>query len=241
MLSVIVPVFNEEDNIKTLIAEIVDAARYVPISEIIYVDDASTDGTRDCLRTLRETYPMLRIVSHIRQSGQSAALWTGIMAAGNDLIVTLDGDGQNDPTDIPLLMNTYTQALNQGYNKVMVVGERKKRHDNLTRIISSRCANGIRSWLLKDRTPDTGCSLKLFSRRAYLNLPYFDHMHRFLPALMQRDQVKVFHVPISHRPRLYGSSKYGTFDRMLVGISDLIGVLWLQKRARRSFDAIEEV
>ncbi|MCB1532086.1 MAG: glycosyltransferase family 2 protein [Alphaproteobacteria bacterium] len=240
MITVVVPVYNEEDNIQSLIEEISKAGKNLPISEIVYVDDASTDNSFSVLKSLRAHTPELRILKHKKQSGQSAALWTGVKAAGNKLIVTLDGDGQNDPADIKTLFEEY-EKYKKATPKIMVLGEREKRHDNVVRRISSRLANGIRGGLLKDGTKDTGCSLKMFRRKDYLNLPYFDHMHRFLPALMLRDGVELVHVPVSHRPRLHGKSKYGTLDRALVGISDIRGVLWLQKRARRAdFDETYE-
>lgn len=235
MITVVVPIHNEEDNIKPLIKEIFDAAKVVPISEVIYVDDASTDSSWAVLKALRPQYPPLRMIKHNKNAGQSAALWTGIKAAGNDLIVTLDGDGQNPPADIKLLWETYSKHKDHT-SQLAVMGERAKRNDNLIRRFSSRFANGLRAKLLHDQTKDTGCSLKLFHRKDYLRLPYFDHMHRFLPALLLRDGVKLFHVNVSHRPRLTGQSKYGTLDRALVGLSDIRGVLWLQKRARRAFE-----
>ena len=242
MITVVVPVYNEKDNIQSLLDEIVQVSKKLPISEIIYVDDASTDGSFDLLKELRSNIPMLRIIKHGKQSGQSSALWTGIKAAGNDLIVTMDGDGQNDPADIGLLYQAY-ERNKKNASKVMILGERTKRNDNLVRRLSSRIANNIRGSLLKDNTKDTGCSLKMFRRTDYINLPYFDHMHRFLPALMMREGVALIHVGVSHRPRLHGQSKYGTLDRALVGISDIRGVLWLQKRGRKAFlnDIYEEL
>lgn len=229
MITVLVPVLNEEDNIAPLLKEIALVSKEAPCSEIIYVDDGSTDKTLDILKAMKQEYPMLRIVQHDKRSGQSAALLTGVKAAGNDLIVTLDGDGQNDPADIALLYKIYKENK-QANAKLMVIGERIKRNDSWVKRYSSRFANKIRSSLLKDNTRDTGCSLKMFNRKDYINLPYFDHMHRFLPALMMRDHVKIIHVGVSHRPRQNGISKYGTLDRLLVGISDLWGVWWLLRR-----------
>ncbi|MCB1556037.1 MAG: glycosyltransferase family 2 protein [Alphaproteobacteria bacterium] len=242
VITVIVPVYNEEENLPSLLMEIAQASRDLPISEIICVDDNSTDRSVPLLKELRSEYPALRILKHNKQAGQSAALWTGIKAAGNDIVVTMDGDGQNDPADIQQLYAVYESETKRS-PRVMVLGERAKRHDNWVRRLSSRIANGIRGALLNDQTKDTGCSLKMFARKDYLALPYFDHMHRFLPALMLREGVPLVHVPVSHRPRLHGQSKYGTLDRALVGISDIRGVLWLQKRARRinSDDIYEEL
>ncbi|MCC6598763.1 MAG: glycosyltransferase family 2 protein [Alphaproteobacteria bacterium] len=240
MITVVVPVYNEIENIESLLAEISKAAEEIPISEIIYVDDNSTDNSFDLLKKLRLQYPALRTLRHKKQSGQSAALWTGVRAAGNDLVVTMDGDGQNNPADIKLLYEVYERHKKE-HPKTMILGERKERNDSWLRRASSRIANNIRGKLLKDQTRDTGCSLKLFRRKDYLNLPYFDHMHRFLPALMMRDGVGLAHVPVSHRPRLHGQSKYGTLDRLFVGISDIRGVLWLQRRARRiDFNDVHE-
>ena len=233
MITVVVPIYNERDNIEPLIEEILKTTEDLPVSEIIYVDDSSTDGSWDVLTALRTKYPPLRIIRHKNNSGQSAALWTGIKAAGNDFIVTLDGDGQNPPADIKLLWEAYSRHKDP-LPRLAVLGERNKRNDNWIRRFSSRFANGLRASLLKDMTKDTGCSLKLFRRKDYLNLPYFDHMHRFLPALLIREGVRLIHVGVSHRPRTHGQSKYGTLDRALVGISDIRGVLWLQKRARRA-------
>ena len=235
MITVVVPIYNERENIEPLIKEIFEATQDLPVSEVIYVDDASTDGSWDVLKGLRMQYPPLRIIRHKNNSGQSAALWTGVKAAGNDIIVTLDGDGQNPPADIKLLWEAYSRQKDT-LPCLAVLGERTKRNDNWLRRFSSRFANGLRASLLKDQTKDTGCSLKLFRRKDYIIPPYFDHMHRFLPALLMREGVRLIHVGVSHRPRTHGQSKYGTLDRALVGISDIRGVLWLQKRARRSLE-----
>jgi dolichol-phosphate mannosyltransferase len=240
VISVVVPVLNEEDNIAPLVREIAAAAQSAPISEIIYVDDGSTDGTLQALRVLKAEYPMLRVIRHAMRSGQSAGLWTGVKAAGNDIIVTLDGDGQNDPADIALLYRKYLENKDRT-PRLMVAGQRKKRNDNFSRRLASRLANGLRSWMLRDNTRDTGCSLKLFLRRDYLGLPYFNHMHRFLPALMIRDSVRVLHVDVSHRPRERGVSKYNNLNRALVGVSDLLGVRWLQSRCNTFPKTTEEL
>lgn len=229
MITVVVPVLNEEENIAALLEEITRAAQDTPISEIIYIDDGSTDGTYEILQSLKGKYSALRVLRHDCRCGQSAALWAGVKAAGNDLIATLDGDGQNDPADITRLYDLYERHKNL-HPKLMIAGERKKRNDRFSRRLASRFANGLRSALLKDMTKDTGCSLKMFRRKDYINLPYFNHMHRFLPALMIREGVHLIHVDVSHRPRQHGVSKYGNFSRAIVGIADLFGVFWLQTR-----------
>lgn len=240
LITVIVPVLNEEENITSLLKEINAAAHVVPISEIIYVDDGSTDKTAEILQSLKDECKTLRVVRHTKTSGQSAAIWTGIKAAGNDIVVTLDGDGQNDPADIANLYDLYKANISK-FPRLMIAGERRQRNDVWIKRISSRFANRIRAGLLKDNTRDTGCSLKLYRRKDYLSLPYFDHMHRFLPALMMRDNVCVMHVSVSHRPRMRGVSKYGTLDRLAVGISDLWGVWWLLKRPFAHPEIIEDL
>lgn len=220
---------NEEGNIAPLISEITLAATASPITEIIYIDDGSTDNTYATLIQLTSQFPMLRVLQHDRRSGQSTALLTGIKAASNNVIATLDGDGQNDPADIPALYDLYKTETITG-EKVMITGRRKKRQDNFGRRFASRFANRLRAFLLKDSTPDTGCSLKMFTRNDYLELPFFNHMHRFLPALMIRNGVRLAHVDVSHRPRTTGTSKYTNFNRAIVGIADLMGVMWLQRR-----------
>jgi dolichol-phosphate mannosyltransferase len=239
MLSIVVPVKNEQENVAPLVAEIAALCDTTPVGEAVFVDDGSTDGTLDALKGLREQYPFLRIVSHNQSAGQSAALWTGVRSAANGLVATMDGDGQNDPADIARLFERY-QAEAAGKRSAMVVGQRQKRQDTFVRRLSSRVANSVRSSMLKDDTRDTGCGLKLFRRADYLQLPYFDHMHRFLPALMSRQGVKVVHVDVNHRPRLRGVSKYGMWDRLWVGITDLFGVMWLQRRSRPRLTILEE-
>lgn len=236
-LSIVVPVHNETENLRPLIEEI-DAALGAGDYEIIYVDDGSTDGTLAALTALRAEFPRLRVLRHKRCCGQSTALRTGILAARGRLIATLDGDGQNDPADIPALLEAWRDLSTDG-TAAMVAGHRKRRKDTGWRRFSSKVANTVRGSLLKDNTPDTGCGLKVFSRDLFLALPYFDHMHRFLPALAQRAGAAVVSVPVSHRPRTRGQSKYGTWHRLWVGIWDLLGVIWLQRRAR--LPEVEEV
>jgi dolichol-phosphate mannosyltransferase len=226
-LSVVVPVRNEEDNVAELIFEIRKALKNKIHYEMIYVDDRSTDHTYKNLINLQKTYKELRVIRHQKSCGQSTAIRTGVKHAQYDWIVTLDGDGQNNPQDIPELL----KALKEGVE--LVGGNRRhSRRDTWIKRISSVIANGVRSWMLQDNTPDTGCGLKLFSKEAFLDLPYFDHMHRFLPALIKRRGGLIVSVPVSHRPRTHGHSNYGTIDRLLVGIVDLFGVAWLQRRSK---------
>jgi dolichol-phosphate mannosyltransferase len=231
LISVVVPVRNEAPNIAPLIAEI-RAALAAVAHEIVYVDDGSDDGT---LAALREAALAggLTVVRHRVGCGQSAAIVTGVKAAHGHWIATLDGDGQNDPADIPALLARAESETTAGVGLLLIAGHRTRRRDSFVKRITSRLANGIRSALLGDATPDTGCGLKMFTREAFLELPAFDHMHRFLPALFIRAGGKVFSVPVNHRPRIRGASKYGTLDRLWVGIFDLVGVYWLQRRWKR--------
>ena len=225
-LSVVVPVRNEEDNVASLIGEIDLALKHIP-HEIIYVDDGSTDDTYRQLKALQTRFTQLKVVRHAHSCGQSTAVRTGVKAAQYDWVVTLDGDGQNDPADIPKLM----AAVGEGVD--LVGGNRRaSRRDTWVKRMSSVIANTVRSIMLRDDTPDTGCGLKMFKREAFLDLPYFDHMHRFLPALIKRRGGKIVSVPVAHRNREYGKSNYGTIDRLMVGIVDLFGVAWLQRRAK---------
>jgi dolichol-phosphate mannosyltransferase len=230
-LSVVVPVFNEQDNIPPLLAEIAAALRGHADFEIVYVDDASRDGSIDVLAAAKAEYPELRVIRHASQSGQSTAIRNGVKAARGAWIATLDGDGQNDPADIPklLAMRDESPAAIR-----LFAGWRVNRQDSGSKRWASKWANAIRSRLLRDETPDTGCGIKLFERAAFLDLPYFDHMHRYLPALMQRAGWQVRSVPVNHRPRGTGVSKYNNLNRALVGIADLRGVAWLIKRSRRT-------
>ncbi len=228
-LAVVVPVYNEQDNVAPLAREICAALAGLDF-EIVFVDDGSTDGTAAALLALRSEMPALRAVRHRRCCGQSAAIATGVKSARASFVATIDGDGQNDPADIPALLQRLREAADP--DLLMVAGLRAKRRDTWVKRISSRIANRVRAGLLGDATPDTGCGLKVFTRAAFLDLPRFDHMHRFLPALMLRRGGSVVSVPVNHRPRARGVSKYGTLDRLLVGITDLLGVMWLQKRGK---------
>lgn len=231
-ISIVVPVYNEADNIGALIAEIVMAMKSAEVYEIIYVDDGSNDDTAAVLKQIQQDVKALRVLRHQQSCGQSAAIHTGVKAANYSCIATLDGDGQNDPADIPHLYQLLMQQRQSNRNVWMIAGWRNRRHDSAWRLFSSKLANAVRSGLLGDNTPDTGCGLKVFLRDEFLSLPYFDHMHRFLPALVLRAGGQVISEPVSHRARVHGCSKYGTLDRLWVGIVDILGVIWLQKRAK---------
>ncbi|PPV05167.1 dolichyl-phosphate beta-D-mannosyltransferase [Xanthomonas bromi] len=230
-LSVVVPVFNERDNVTTLVGEIVSALRGVVAFEIVYVDDHSRDDTLAVLQGLKNATPELRVLHHVTQSGQSTAVRSGVKAARASWIATLDGDGQNDPADIPKLLIARSQAETQ---VKLFAGWRVNRQDSGSKRWASKWANAIRSRMLHDNTPDTGCGIKLFEREAFLDLPYFDHMHRYLPALMQRAGWRTVSVPVNHRHRTAGVSKYNNLNRALVGIRDLRGVAWLITRSKRT-------
>jgi dolichol-phosphate mannosyltransferase len=227
-LSVVVPVCNEAENVEPLAREI-DAALQGVAYEMIFIDDGSTDDTAMILRRLKSALPALRVLRHSFRSGQSAAVASGVRAARAPWIATLDGDGQNDPADIPKLLAEQAKFENRGV--LLFMGNRKaSRKDSAFRKLQSGIANGVRSSLLGDGTPDTGCGIKLFSREMFLELPRFDHMHRFLPALFQRHGSRVVSVPVGHRPRTRGTSKYGMLNRLWVGIVDIAGVMWLRRR-----------
>ena len=227
-LSIVIPVFNERDNIAPLVHEVVRHLRGRVQFEIVCVDDRSDDDTREVLAALRAEVPELRAFAHAARCGQSAAIRSGVRHALAPWIATLDGDGQNDPADIPKLLDARDAAEAE---VKLFAGWRVSRQDSGSKRWASRWANRIRQWLLRDNTPDTGCGIKLFERAAFLDLPYFDHMHRYLPALMQRAGWKTVSVPVSHRPRGSGQSKYTNLGRALVGIRDLMGVSWLIQRS----------
>lgn len=230
-ISVVVPVRDEAENIAPLLGEIAAVMRGGPAFEILYVDDASDDATPTILAMERERYPELRWLRLSENRGQSAAVRTGVLHARGAIIVTLDGDGQNVPADISALLALYWREAAAG-RVTMIAGRRRRRQDDALRRLAGRLANRVRGAVLGDGAEDTGCGLKVFGREAFLRLPYFDHMHRFLPALMRREGYDVFNVDVGHRPRLRGRSKYGVFDRLWVGIVDLFGVLWLKRRSR---------
>jgi dolichol-phosphate mannosyltransferase len=231
-ISVVVPVHNEAENIEPLLNEITAALTDFTEYEIIYIDDGSTDNTLNVLKKAQQTIPNLRVFHHEKSCGQSAAVFTGIKAAKFSIIATLDGDGQNNPADICHLYSNLQTQREANPKLAMIAGWRNQRHDSEWRLISSKIANSIRSTLLGDATPDTGCGLKVFLRDAALELPFFDHYHRFLPALMLRGGYQVISLAVSHRARERGVSKYGTLDRLWVGISDILGVMWLKTRMK---------
>jgi dolichol-phosphate mannosyltransferase len=229
-VSVVIPVCNEQDNVLPLAREIHSALAGRYRHETIFVDDGSTDGTAAAVRAARlDGMPQIRLISHAVRSGQSAAVATGVRAARAPWIATLDGDGQNDPADIPSLLDRAGEANSSRLRLVM--GNRTTRRDTWLRRMSSRVANGVRGRLLRDGTPDTGCGIKVFDRAVFLDMPRFDHMHRFMPALFQREGYEVVSVPVNHRERTRGKSKYGLHNRLWVGIVDLFGVMWLIRRA----------
>jgi dolichol-phosphate mannosyltransferase len=238
-ITVVVPVCNEEENVAPLAREIAAALRGRAHFEAIFVDDGSTDATAEVLKAERAaSMSELRVLRHSIRRGQSAALWTGVRAARAPWIATLDGDGQNDPADIAALIAARDDPANRGV--LIFMGNRVSRRDTWLRRLSSRIANAVRRGLLDDGTPDTGCGIKLLHRDTYLSLPLFDHMHRFLPALFQRAGSRVVSVPVNHRPRTRGQSKYGLWNRLWVGIVDIFGVMWLKRRFRSGLQVTED-
>lgn len=226
--TIVVPVYNEEGAAAPLALEIAVAFGEAP-HEIVFVDDASRDGTRARLLELKPQLPQLRVLTHRRNSGQSRAVRTGVLAARAPIVVTLDGDGQNDPADAPRLAARLKDAPEL---LALIGGERVKRQDSAAKRWASTTANGVRKRLLHDEANDTGCGLKAFRRDAFLRLPYFDHMHRYLPALMIREGFQVAFEPVGHRPRTTGASKYTNLGRLWASLSDLLGVMWLRTRFR---------
>ena len=236
-VTVIAPMHNEAGGARLLVAEIAQALNAID-HEIVIVDDASTDGTRETLLQAREELPQLRVITHNRNAGQSRAIRTAVEAATAPLIAMLDGDGQNDPADLPNMVDRFIASADEKLG--MVAGERQKRQDSSAKRWASRVANNFRKSILKDGANDTGCGLKVFSRDAFLRLPYFDHMHRYLPALMIREGYRVEFTPVSHRQRVHGRSKYTNFGRLAVAFRDLLGVSWLLARTRDPGEITED-
>ena len=236
-LSLVVPMYNEEENVEPLLKEIDQALRSsFKNFEIIIIDDASTDQTVNKLLNLKKAIPELRVLRHEKNSGQSRAVITGIKQAQYAWVATLDGDGQNNPMDIPKLAQAVSDPRSNPSlsSWVLIAGHRAHRKDTRLKKISSKIANKIRGSLLKDQCPDTGCGLKLFPKALFMNLPQFKNMHRFLPALARREDALIINIKISHRERMRGVSKYGVMNRLFVGIVDLLGVMWLVRRPSRA-------
>ena len=226
-ISVVVPVRNEAGNIKPLVEEIARALSGRDF-EIVYVNDGSSDGTEDELKSLTARHPYLRHLKHAQSCGQSCAITTGVIAARSPLVATLDGDGQNDPAFLPALIEKLSR-----HEVGLVAGQRVGRKASGFKKFQSRIANGVRGAILRDGTRDTGCGLKAFRRDLFLRLPYFDGLHRFLPALVRRENYEIAYVDVVDRPRGHGVSNYGMWDRLWVGILDLMGVWWLLRRKKR--------
>lgn len=232
-ISVVVPVHNESGNVVSLLDEIDAALSAIAPFEAVFVDDLSSDDTARVLLDYARTHPWLVVVRHRNNCGQSTAVRTGVRVARAPLVATLDGDGQNHPGDIAALLARWRELQQTGSGgPVLIAGWRAKRLDTWLRRLSSRVANRTRSFLLGDATPDSGCGLKLFARADFLDLPYFDHMHRFLPALFRRAGGTVESVRVRHRNREHGQSHYGVGNRLWVGLVDILGVMWLQRRAK---------
>lgn len=235
LVSIVAPLKDEAGNIGPLVEEIV-AAMAGRAFEIVLVDDGSTDATPAEIAEARRRHPMVRHLRREVSCGQSAAVRAGVRAARGEIVATLDGDGQNDPAFLPLLIDALVEGLPQAG---LAAGQRTGRTDGGFKALQSRIANGVRSAVLKDSTRDTGCGLKAFPRELYLALPYFDGLHRFLPALTAREGRTVRHVDVTDRPRGAGRSKYGMWDRLWIGLADLAGVWWLIRRARKAPAALE--
>ena len=225
-ISIVIPIYNEQDNIIQLINEVRAALEKKINYEIIVVDDGSDDNTYEEMNKIKKINKNITFISHKKNYGQSIGLRTGIIEANSEYIVTLDGDGQNDPRDILKLINSF----DTGVSFMMVIGNRVNRIDSIAKKLASRLAFQIRKLLLKDTTPDTGCAIKVFRKKDFLQLPFFNHIHRFLPFLFNTFGGKIVSIPVNHRPRSSGISEYSNFQRLLVGINDLYGVIWLRKR-----------
>jgi dolichol-phosphate mannosyltransferase len=238
-VSVVIPVCNEDENVLPLAREIHAALAGRYSFEQIFVDDGSTDATADAVLAARaQGMPEVRLLRHVQRSGQSAAVATGVRHARGRWIATLDGDGQNDPADFPRLLEALLDPA--APRRKLVMGNRVTRRDTWLRRLSSRVANGVRASILKDGTPDTGCGIKVFDRDVFMHMPRFRNMHRFMPALFHREGFEVISLPVNHRERTRGTSKYGLHNRLWVGIVDLFGVSWLIRRASPRVQVHEE-
>lgn len=231
VFSIVIPMRDEAENVVPLLSECQREARKIGPFEICVTNDGSEDATPDELLRFRRDHPEVHvsIITHMSPAGQSAAILHAVRAARADIVCMLDGDGQNPPDQIPQVLAPFL-ARQAPARLGLVAGQRTKRNDSVAKQLASRAANAIRSTLLRDGTRDTGCGLKAFRREAFLELPYFNHMHRFLPALFLRNNWQVAHVDVGHRPRMAGQSKYNNIGRAIVGVSDLLGVAWLIRR-----------
>jgi dolichol-phosphate mannosyltransferase len=227
-LSVVIPVYNEQDNIIPLVSAIIEALGETV--EVVVVDDKSTDNTQSVCKNLAQKIPNVTYLRLQKNAGQSAAVYTGVKHAKHTLIATLDGDGQNPPSEIAKLVKAYND-FDGDKSATLFAGHRQGRKDTQVKKLTSKIANKIRKAMLKDNCPDSGCGLKLFNKATFLSLPHFNHMHRFLPALFKSYGLDTINVPITHQPRQHGVSKYNTLGRLKVGIVDLFGVAWLARRA----------
>ena len=234
-ISIIIPVKNELDNVKPLTQEIVDVCSFCDF-EIIYINDGSVDGTEKELINLKKKYNNLRLINHMRSYGQSASIKSGVRSAKNDIIVTMDGDCQNDPADIPKMLEKYNEEQN---HLLFIGGVRINRKDSIAKRIASKFGRLCRKVVLNDSHPDSGCGIKLFHKNLFYLMPYFDHMHRFLPALAKREGAKIIEFEVNHRARFGGKSNYTNLGRFIVGLYDIIGVMWLLKRSPRNFNSEE--
>jgi glycosyltransferase involved in cell wall biosynthesis len=232
-LSIVIPARNEAENIRTLLDGIVAALEGTASFEVIVVDDGSTDATGDAVRAAGAADPRIRLLRHPRSAGQSAAVHSGVRAATGRIVCTLDGDGQNPPEELPKLAAPLLDPAAPP-RLALVAGQRVGRQDTWSKKTASKFANKLRAWALEDGTRDTGCGLKAFRREVFLTLPYFDHMHRYLPALFKRDGWEIALVDVSHRPRGGGRSNYTNIQRALVGVADLLGMMWLIRRRKKA-------
>ena len=238
LASVVIAVLNEAENLADVSREVLLALEIISPFEVVFVDDGSTDGTPELLRAMAQADPRVRFVRHDRRCGKSQAVRTGVLAARAPWVATLDGDGQNDPADLPDMLKIAWAAAGP---PPLIAGQRVRRNDPVSRLIATRIANGIRATLLGDHCPDTGCGVKVFRRDDFLLLPCFEGMHRFLPALFQRYGHPLINHPVRHRARLRGTSKYTNWGRALVGVLDLMGVAWLVRRTQAPHIAVEPV